>query len=268
MRDFDLTYLSLGAGVQSTALLICSALGLHDTPRADLAIFADTGDEPSAVYRHLWNLAAWSPIPVISVAFGHLSADLLSRRTKRARIPAFVKNPDGSGGIMNRQCTTAYKIEPIERYIRQYLGLKSGARAAGRVCVRSLLGISLDECDRMKPNRTPWIENAYPLVDARLKRSDCEQIAFRQFGYIPTKSACIFCPYRSPGDWRRLRREAPADFERAAEFDSAFRALEIKKHGDRGRVYVHRSMMPLSEADFGDSQGDLFAEECAGVCGV
>jgi len=28
-EGYDLTYLSLGAGVQSSALLVCSALGLH-----------------------------------------------------------------------------------------------------------------------------------------------------------------------------------------------------------------------------------------------
>ncbi len=45
--DFDFTYLSLGAGVQSTAMLIMSALGLYGCPNADVAIFADTGDEPA-----------------------------------------------------------------------------------------------------------------------------------------------------------------------------------------------------------------------------
>ncbi|KKM78901.1 hypothetical protein LCGC14_1355330 [marine sediment metagenome] len=42
----DFTYISFGAGVQSTALLIMSNLGLKDCPKADVAIFADTGDEP------------------------------------------------------------------------------------------------------------------------------------------------------------------------------------------------------------------------------
>ena len=32
---FDLTYISLGGGVQSSAVLAMSALGLHGVPRAD-----------------------------------------------------------------------------------------------------------------------------------------------------------------------------------------------------------------------------------------
>ena len=49
----DLTYISLGAGVQSSALLVCSLLGLHRVPRADVAIFADTQNEPPHVYRRV-----------------------------------------------------------------------------------------------------------------------------------------------------------------------------------------------------------------------
>ena len=43
--------LSLGAGVQSTTVLLMSIRG--ELPRIDHAIFADTGWEPKAVYEHL-----------------------------------------------------------------------------------------------------------------------------------------------------------------------------------------------------------------------
>lgn len=60
MTDFDFTYLSYGAGVQSTALLVCSALRLENVPRCDVAIFADTGDEPAWVYENLATLTHWA----------------------------------------------------------------------------------------------------------------------------------------------------------------------------------------------------------------
>lgn len=44
-------FISLGAGVQSTTMLLMSLNG--DLERADCAIFADTQDEPKAVYDHL-----------------------------------------------------------------------------------------------------------------------------------------------------------------------------------------------------------------------
>jgi hypothetical protein len=48
--------LSLGAGVQSTTLLLMSVYG--DLPKLDAAIFADTGWEPKRVYEHLAKVTA------------------------------------------------------------------------------------------------------------------------------------------------------------------------------------------------------------------
>ena len=49
-----LRVLSLGAGVQSTAVLLMMIEG--QLPKADAVIFADTGWEPIAVYDHLKKL--------------------------------------------------------------------------------------------------------------------------------------------------------------------------------------------------------------------
>ena len=46
-----LTVLSLGAGVQSSAMAVMSARS--DLPPVDCAIFADTGYEPKMVYKYL-----------------------------------------------------------------------------------------------------------------------------------------------------------------------------------------------------------------------
>jgi len=43
--------LNLGAGVQSTTLYLMSMSG--EVRPFDVAIFADTGEEPQAVYKHL-----------------------------------------------------------------------------------------------------------------------------------------------------------------------------------------------------------------------
>ena len=43
--------LSLGAGIQSSTVLLLACEGV--IPRFDVALFADTGWEPKAVYEHL-----------------------------------------------------------------------------------------------------------------------------------------------------------------------------------------------------------------------
>jgi len=47
-----LQVLSLGAGVQSSAMLLMACHG-EITPRPDVAIFSDTHAEPDAVYKWL-----------------------------------------------------------------------------------------------------------------------------------------------------------------------------------------------------------------------
>ena len=54
MSEYPKRVLSLGAGVQSTALLLMMIHG--EIPKADAVIFSDTGWEPAAVYKHLEKL--------------------------------------------------------------------------------------------------------------------------------------------------------------------------------------------------------------------
>lgn len=150
--------LNLGAGVQSSTLLLMSCKGV--LPRLDAAVFADTQWEPPAVYTHLeWltEIAATAGIPVYRVTAGNLRQDgidvrrlLVSADGKRwVSIPLFIKNPDGSQGRVKRQCTKEYKIEPCERFIvRQLLGLKAKQRRPREIVVRTWFGISADESQR------------------------------------------------------------------------------------------------------------------------
>lgn len=85
-----LRILSLGAGVQSTTLLMLSAEGV--LPKLDAAIFADTGWEPRSVYEHLDRLeeeiARPAGIPIYRVNNGNLRDDVLNPNKMR-NIPAF-----------------------------------------------------------------------------------------------------------------------------------------------------------------------------------
>ena len=51
-EKFDYTYLSLGAGVQSSALLVLACTD-DRVPKPDVAVFSDTGDEPQYVMEYL-----------------------------------------------------------------------------------------------------------------------------------------------------------------------------------------------------------------------
>src|SRR5690606_41859438 len=108
-----LTVLSLGAGVQSSTVLLMSCRGL--LPQLDAAIFADTQWEPREVYEHLDWLEAQAHeagIPVFRVTGGDLRQHTLEgfvRGSKKdgqryATLPLHVLQPNGSHGMIRRQC--------------------------------------------------------------------------------------------------------------------------------------------------------------------
>jgi len=265
---YDFTYLSLGAGVQSSALLVLCAQG--KAPRPDVAIFADTQDEPQWVYDHLDRLEEWSPIPIERVTRGCISGDVEARhnggKPRFASIPAFTLGSDGRAAPLRRQCTREYKIEPIEKHVRTLLGYKPRQRI--KESVRCLIGISRDEVQRIKPSRTRWITNEWPLIGLNLRRHQCIAIVQEARLGEPQKSSCVFCPYHSDTFWRRLKEHHPQEFTRAVKFDRVIR--DMSTSGVRSPVYLHRSLQPLDEVDFTEYQRsfDGFGNECEGYCGV
>lgn len=117
-----LRILSLGAGVQSTALLM---LVLDGEVQADAAIFADTGWEPAAVYAHLEQLrvlAAMRGFPVYVVSNGNIRNT--ASQTDFYDAPYYLRNPDGSDGMSRRQCTHQLKIVPIRRKTRELMAAR------------------------------------------------------------------------------------------------------------------------------------------------
>jgi 3'-phosphoadenosine 5'-phosphosulfate sulfotransferase (PAPS reductase)/FAD synthetase len=114
----DIRAISLGAGVQSTALYLMAVAGEFDV-MPDVAIFADTQAEPAYVYEHLDELerAHGAVIPIRRISAGSLEADAL-RSGGFVSLPLFVRGDDGRENIVRRQCTREYKIEPIKNELR------------------------------------------------------------------------------------------------------------------------------------------------------
>jgi hypothetical protein len=222
----------------------------------DCAIFADTGFEPRAVYDWLADLEALiAPFPIHRVSNGDLRKDAtegLVKGRRMASLPFFLS----SGGMGRRQCTNEYKIRPIRRWIRAHEATPP---------TELWLGISTDEAHRMKPSQVQYIRNRFPLIEAGLSRSDCAAYLKKRVGRIPPKSACIGCPFHGDAFWVDLKQNSPDEFEQAVAFDAA-----VRRSGRmRCDQYVHRSLKPLNQVAFmHEQQGDLFGNECEGVCGL
>lgn len=319
MSTARLRVLSLGAGVQSTALLM---LVLDGEVQADAAIFADTGWEPSAVYDHLEQLQALAamrgfPLHVVSngnirdthsqAAFydapyylrtpcprcsgagttparfvvDHRDAiqfaderyfefeDARERWRVLRLVPAgrciWCAGTGWTEGMSRRQCTHQLKIVPIRRKTRELLAERDLKPTPS--VVDCLIGISLDEVQRMKPSDAKYIRNVWPLIERGWTRADCKSY-LASLGIDAPRSACIGCPYHSDREWRMLRDDAPEEFADAVRFEQE---LQASGAALRGVPYLHRQRVPLDEVDLTtmEDHGQLvFGDECEGMCGV
>lgn len=167
-----LNVISLGAGVQSSTMALMAAVG-EITPMPDCAIFADTGAEPQRVYEWLEWLEGQLPYPVHRVMHkaGLLANIMQTGRGRFVSVPFFTDSHHG--GMTRRQCTREFKVQPIDKKLRDLMGLKWRQRAPKGKQVIQWIGISLDEAHRMKPNHNAWATSIWPLVDLRMTRSDC-----------------------------------------------------------------------------------------------
>jgi hypothetical protein len=257
--------ISLGAGIQSSALLLMAVEGeLRDLGDPDLAIFADTQWESARTYEWLGflRLTAWKAgIEVATVTTGSLRGMAMSAAKGEGRwasMPLYTINPNGSHGMLNQQCSKEYKVAPARRELR-----RRGINSA-----EMWLGITTDEVQRVKDSDVQWVSNRYPLVERRLSRLDCEAWLDDHCYPQPPKSACLGCPYTRDVRWFDMRENRPEEWADAVDADRILRHLP----GIAAECFIHRSRVPLKEAvldpsDYGQGSLDLQGE-CEGTCFV
>jgi 3'-phosphoadenosine 5'-phosphosulfate sulfotransferase (PAPS reductase)/FAD synthetase len=250
--------LSLGAGVQSSTLLLLACEGR--IPKFDAAIFADTGWEPAEVYRHLdllQDAASTCGIPIHRVSVGNIRSDALDPRHRFASMPLFTLGPNGERGLARRQCTREYKIRPIKAKVRELLGYPHPSRVPNWVYAQTAIGISVDEFHRAKDSPVGYMRNVFPLLDLGWRRSDCLAYLKTQGWADTPRSACIGCPFHDNAYWRRLRDDSPDEWADAVAFDEAIRHGHPRANAAgrvaRGTFYLHRSCVPLAQAPLGDT---------------
>jgi hypothetical protein len=270
-RKKALTVISLGAGVQSSTMALMAADG--ELPKPDCAIFADTGNEPKSVMRYLEFLKKVLPYPVYIVSKGNITEDMINsikNNTKFPTAPFFTQNViTGKKGMLRRQCTSDYKIQPIKKKLRELCNIGYKKHFPKDKYIEQWIGISTDEIQRMKPSRDPYILNRHPLIELKMSRQDCINYLNKNKIPSPEKSACIICPYHNDAYWHFMKTERLSEFKEAVELDKKIRtgAKNIKDN-----LYLHKSCKPLDEVEFdkkeNDKQLDMFNNECEGMCGV
>jgi hypothetical protein len=255
----SLTVVSYGGGVNSTALLV----GLHERGEApDLILFADTGGEFAVTYEVVKRVSRccqeWFGIPIVTISnagrpgFRHTSLEDECINNKTLPSLAF-----GFKG-----CSAKWKRQPMDRYIRDWQPAMD-AWANGEKVTR-LIGIDAGETHRsanLEDLDDPKFIYRRPLIAWDWAREECVDACKRGLGFVPTRSACWFCPASRKPEVLALAEQHPDLFDRAVALErNAAENLGTVK--GLGRSYAWEVLVRADRA-----QLKLFPEAPAIACG-
>ncbi|RPE40231.1 3'-phosphoadenosine 5'-phosphosulfate sulfotransferase (PAPS reductase)/FAD synthetase [Streptomyces sp. Ag109_O5-1] len=245
----DADGVSFGGGQQSTALLVLAAQGKLPYRRFYFAnVGADTEypgtlryvDEYAKPYaaQHGLEFIELRRVMQNGPDKGQERTLLQEIRRPGSRsIPFPMRVANGMPGT--RACTETYKRRLVAKETRR-------RGASPEHPARLAIGISVDEIGRAKDSNIPHQTNVHPLLDLGLRRTDCQHIINAAGLPVPPKSACWFCPMKTPEQWRRMRQEEPALFAEAC----ALEAEMIGRRAELGKdaMYMTRFGVPLAKA--------------------
>jgi hypothetical protein len=209
--------LSLGGGLDSFTMLV---EGVRRGERIDVVAFVDVGapgdpGEWPGTYRHIDEVVrpfcAKHGIEVVVI--GHDNYPVRDARSLFAWMEARGQIPVAGP---NRICTRIAKVERFERWL--------GDRFPGQT-ITVWIGFEAGEESRADKDPNAGTRgkriNRFPLIEWGLCRCRCEAVVRAAGHAVPRKSACMFCPYGTRGDWQRFAVDMPEEFARVVELEAS-----------------------------------------------
>jgi len=216
--------LSYGGGLDSFAMLL-DALARGERP--DVAVFMDVADGSPAqdgsdpgewpgTYRHIREVV----MPLCAregIDFVWIDSAMHPVRDARSLLAWFEQRKQIPVSGPTRICTTIAKVERFEAWLAKrfpgehvevWIGFEAGEEAR-----------TAKDPNAGKPSAQR--QNRFPLQERGLCRCRCVELV-KAAGYpVPRKSACVFCPYGSKGDWQTFAKELPEQFERIVKLEDS-----------------------------------------------
>jgi len=229
-------YLSMGAGVQTTAMLLKYTERYHDGG----IVFADTGDEHKETYDYIRDY-----LEPYCESNG-MSFDI-ARMAKYEKLYDYLWARKTLPIVQTRECTRVSKIYPINHYLRAKGHTKKNPAILD-------IGFSYDEVHRvgnLKRYCPKYIVKECPLLYDRITRRDCEKIITDHGWPIPPKSSCDYCPFRGI---KRLRALSVSDPDRFADI------VRLEKNDRKGLPLLGRGRPFLTHIT-GNQKLDDFVDD-------
>lgn len=196
--------LSLGAGVNSTAILVKKAQG---DPNYDFdeAIIADTGEESRKTYEFIKEvIKPYCEKYNIKLTILKASESLSEHCKKRGIIPS--RNFGW--------CRDKFKIQLIRKYLKNtYPNLWKSKD------IETIIGFCVGEEKRVKGYKAITAKYSFPLYRMGVNRRGCVKIIQDSGLPIPPKSGCDICPHQPLESWIALYNNDPEAYARAEELE-------------------------------------------------
>lgn len=227
------------------------------------AITADPGMEDPRTYDYLEDLherlsaAGFEHRTIKTDLYGELLKAIKDGTATRFDFPPFwTKNREtGKRGRMLQKCTKEYKILPLQRVVRDVLSERHGiSKATSRMpenTVRTWIGFSADETQRIKECSTKYVFWQYPLIALGMSRGDLVDYYKRIGRKPPPRSVCAACFANDLDYFKEMYKHRPESWQQAVAIDDAIR--DLTHFGVNDECYVSRSLVPLrqlAEDDF------------------
>lgn len=251
-----LTVLNFSAGKQSSAILWMVLMGKIPIPENFIVLRADPGMENSKTYQYaalMESECSKAGIELFTAPGPNLYEDLVNlSSTDKTRIdnpPYWTKDEKGKVGRLRQKCTKAYKITPMDRFIRQVLedrfGISKRTKRLGEGVVEKWIGFTLDEAHRIKPPSRKYIRFRYPLIDLELSRDDTLAFYHDHDLPVPPRSVCNACFANGLDTLKEMFENRPEDWKQAVEVDKSVR--DLSQIGIHDEIYVSHTAESLED---------------------
>ena len=245
-REPQLTLLSFGGGQDSWAMLYKliydPSFKKQYAPKDLVVVMSDTGNEHPYTYKSVKEAEALCKKHNIDFMFltndmGYHTQGWMSLKDNLIRNKTIL-----SATMQKKSCTSALKINPLEKYMREYMCNRYGfdnssAPASWRLYeqkfgtkVRILIGFAKDEEVRAIKSKKAFkkllqykqrhFQYVFPLIEEGWNRQSTQDIIKQYHPYLVPPSNCMICFYQSDQELIWLERNHPEEFAEWVEMES------------------------------------------------
>lgn len=247
-----MTVINYSAGGPSERMVREVIYGEVSRPENLIVLNADPGMENTESYKFVARMkedCIAASIPFETAPGPNLYKDLVSLTVNKKRVdnpPYWVVAEDGKIGRLRQECTSAYKIAPMDVVLRKWLtafhpniSLKS-RNIPGHV--EKWIGFTWDEIQRSSEPTQKYVRFRYPFIERKISKSDMPAWYMSHGLPLPPRSVCNACYGQGLDSLREMFLHRPGDWSQAVTVDDAVRH---GLPGVKGEVFVSPTCLPL-----------------------